>query len=222
MHITLKPGIAMLRRLALAVALAAGSSMASAAVIHVTVDGSSFGAATGYLDLGLTTTTNAPLATALVSNMVGFDPAAYTESWGLTPASGGYLFRSDTPNDLFHAVNFGGLLSFDLTFGGVIDPLGSHVSSFYVSAYDEAFDLLGHYDPRHGDIAAFTWTLPRTAGVDGNIVAMIADPAVSFVPEPADALLLGAGLAVMALALRRRVKPAAAQQGASLALGPAA
>ena len=200
-----KPGIiTALRRLALAVALAASSGIASASVIHVTVDPGSFGVASGYLDLQLSSTTNAPLATALVSNMVGFDPSAYIDSWGLTPVGGGYLFRSDTSNDLFHAVNFGGLLSFDLTFGGVVDPVGSHVSSFLVSAYDEAFNVLGNYNQRSGAIANFTWTLARTAGVDGNIGAIIYDPAVSFVPEPADTLLLGGGLAVMALMLRLR------------------
>jgi hypothetical protein len=204
MRINLKPGIAVLRRLALAVTLAAGSSMASAAVIHVTVDTSSFGVASGYLDLGLSSNITAPLSTALVNNMAGFVPGAYTESWGLTPSSGGYLFRSDAYNDLFQAVNFGGLLSFDLTFGGVIDPVGSHASKFLVSAYDEAFNVLGQHAPSGYAMATFSWTLPRTAGVDGNIVAVIDDPAVTFIPEPADTLLLGGGLAVMAWMLRRR------------------
>lgn len=205
MHINKKIGIvSALRRTALALALAASSSMASAAIIHVDVDTSGFGVATGYLDLQLSSTTNAPLATALVSNMVGFDPGAYIESWGLTPMAGGYLFRSDTANDLFHAVNFGGVLSFDLTFGGVIDPHSSHVSSFLVSAYDEAFDFLGDYDQRRGYLAEFTWTLPRTAGIDGNIGMNIADDAVTFVPEPSGLLLSGIGLAAIAFLLRRR------------------
>jgi hypothetical protein len=73
-----------------------------------------------------------------------------------------------------------------------------------VSAYDEAFNVLGQHAPSGYAMATFSWTLPRTAGVDGNIVAVIDDPAVTFIPEPADTLLLGGGLAVMAWMLRRR------------------
>lgn len=210
-----------LRRLALAVSLAACSGLASAGVIHVAVDSGSFGVATGYLDLQLSTNAG-PLTTALVSNMAGFDPGAYIEALGVTQTGGGYLFRSDTFGDLFHAVSFGGVLSFDLTFDSAIDPLGQYPSLFLVSAFDEAFSLLGNVDPVRGSLAAFTFTPAAIGGIDGSIEASISDPAVTFIPEPSGVLLSGIGMAVLAFALRRRAKPAAAQHGAGQALGFAA
>ena len=69
------------------------------------VDSSNFGVATGYLDLQLTTNAG-PLTTALVSNMAGFDPNAFIDTVGVTQSAGGYLFRSDTFCDVFHAVDF--------------------------------------------------------------------------------------------------------------------
>ena len=81
---------------ALALMLAAGTGAASAETIHVAIDTSTFGAATGYVDMQLSASSGVPLATALVSNMVGFDSTAFIDSWGVTPVAGGYLFRNDT------------------------------------------------------------------------------------------------------------------------------
>jgi hypothetical protein len=198
-----KPKIStLLRHMALAMTLAVGSSMASAGTIHVEVDSANFGVATGYLDMQLTTG-GGPLTTALVRNLVGFGPLI--DSWGLTAVDGGYLFRSDTANDLYQAVNFGGLLSFDLSFGGDIDPAGLDVPHFLVAAYSEdGFTPLGNFNPVNSSLADFAWTPAATAGIDGTIFASIYDPAVTYVPEPADSLLMVGGLAIMALVLRRR------------------
>jgi hypothetical protein len=222
MHIMITRKISTaLRRLALAASLAACSSLASAGVIHVALDSSTFGAASGYLDLQLTTNPG-PLTTALVDNMAGFDPAAFIDAFGVTQTAGGYLFRSDTFGDLFHAVNFGGVLSFDLTFDSAVDPLGLYRSLFLVSAFDDAFALLGKVDPFRGSLAAFTWTPAAVGGIDGSIGVSITDDAVTFIPEPSGVLLSGIGLAAIAVALRRRAKPLAPQPGAAPAFGGAA
>jgi MYXO-CTERM domain-containing protein len=199
MYIPFKPTLS-----ALALMLATFAGAASAGTIHVAIDTSTFGAATGYVDMQLSASSGVPLATALVSNMVGFDSTAFIDSWGVTPVAGGYLFRNDTSNDLFHAVDFGGKLSFDLTFAGEPDPLTSYVSHFVVAAFDDAFASLGHADPFTGALADFTWTPALSMQGQGTIAGTLSDPAVTAVPEPAGTLLAAIGLAALGFARRRR------------------
>jgi hypothetical protein len=200
-------------RAALATMLAAAAGMASAATIHVQIDTAGFGASGGYLDMQLSASGGVPLATALVSNLSGFDPAAPIDQWGVTAVGGGYLFRNDTANDFFHAVNFGASLSFDLTFDGAPDPLTRYVSRFVVAAFDSNYRLLGSYDPASGALATFSWTPALTAGTDGVLDVTLADagavtvgapPPASAVPEPGTYLLMGAGGAAAFVARRRR------------------
>jgi hypothetical protein len=193
-----------LRRATLAMALAAVSSLASAGIVHVDIDTSGYGVSSGYLDMQLSASTGVPLATALVSNMVGFDSIAFIDSWGVTSVAGGYLFRNDTANDLFHAVNFGGVLSFDLTLEGEHDPLTTYVSHFLVSAYDELNGALGAFDPVTGGLVNFSWTPALTANTAGTVSHVLSDSNVSVIPEPSGTMLLGAGMVVMALFARRR------------------
>jgi hypothetical protein len=192
----------MLRRLALAVALAAGSSAAQAGIIHVTVDTSAFSAANGYLDMTLSATAGMPLATAVVSNMAGF--GALDLNFGVTSLAGGYGFRNDVSNYLSHAVTFGGLLSFDLNFDGEHDPLTAYVSHFTVTALDEFFAPQGVFDPATYALADFKWTPSLTAGGEGSIAFAVADPNVTVVPEPAGLFVFGGGLVALAMAQRRR------------------
>jgi hypothetical protein len=195
---------ALCTRAALAVVLAAGAGAASAGTIHVAIDTSTFGPATGYIDMNLSASSGVPLVTAVVDHMVGFDSAAFIDSWGVTDVPGGYAFRNDIANDLFHAVDFGGVLKFDLTFAGETDPLTSYVSHFAVSAFDgDGFTPLGHYDPVTGALADFTWTPATSLQGQGVIGGIVSDPAVTAVPEPAGYLLAGIGLAALARAPRR-------------------
>lgn len=211
MNFNLKTDVtAALRRMTLAFALAAGCGMASASVLHVSLDTSGFGAASGYLDLQFGGA-GGPLATAVVDHMVGFDSSATIDSWGLTPVSGGYLFRNDTANDLFQAVNFGGTLYFDLTFAGEHDASASFVSVFTVSAFDLANATVGAVDPVRGALATFFWTPSATPGGGGDVLVSVSDahltlqPAtyISPVPEPAMLYLTLLGLALISLVAGR-------------------
>jgi hypothetical protein len=206
----------LLSRVATALVLAATAGMAGATTLHVQIDPTGFRATSGYLDMQLSATSGVPLATTLLSNLSGFDPAAYVDQWGLAATSGGYLFRNDTANDFFQAVSFSGPLSFDLTFDGAADPLTLYVSRFVVSAFDENFGLLGTHDPDTGALATFSWTPALMDGVDGMVSVALADPRAvkatvlaNAVPEPGTWLLLGAGCAAALVARRRSAAPGA-------------
>ncbi|MRW89751.1 PEP-CTERM sorting domain-containing protein [Duganella sp. FT80W] len=186
-------------------ALGAGSGSAAAGTLHIAIDTSSFGATSGYLDMQLSATAGMPLATALVSNMTGFDSSAFIDSWGVTTVAGGYLFRNDTANDLFHAVSYGGVMSFDLTFSGAVDPLTAYISHFVISAYGaDGVTALGNPDPVTGALANFSWTPATSAGTNGIIGIQITDARVAVVPEPAAWQLLAAGMLLMAMVRRRQ------------------
>ncbi|CAN7363210.1 NF038129 family PEP-CTERM protein [Pseudoduganella sp. LjRoot289] len=184
---------------ALAFALAANSGMASATVVHVNIDTSNFGAASGYLDMQLSASAAAPLATAAVSNMVGF--GSIDLNYGVSTTAGGYAFRNDMSNYLSHTVNFGGVLAFDLTLSGDYDPLTTYVSTFMLSAFDEAFSPLGAINPSTGSLAVFRWT--HGVQGDGGFGVSVSDQAVTVLAEPSDWLLIAVGLAAMAQVSRR-------------------
>ena len=201
-----------LRRTALALALATSCGLAAAGVVHVTIDTASFGAATGFIDMNLSAADHVPLATATVTNLAGFQSSPYIESWGLTAVAGGWRFRNDTSNDLFQSVDFGGELSFDLDFQGAAAPAASFISTFVVSAFgSDGMMPLGHYDPRTGALAEFAWTPAAAGGADGHLGVRVVDPDVTVIPEPGRYALLGIGLGALALARRKRTASRAAR-----------
>lgn len=184
------------RRAALAVALAATSGLASAGAIHVAIDTSQFGTNTGYLDMVMSASAGVPLATATISNLSGIAIANRDAfSFGFDLVGDTYVFRNDTANYLSHAVDFGGTLSFDLTFAGDYDPVTSYISHFAVTAFDSAFQPLGKFDPATFALAEYTWTPSPVQGGQGS---------AGTVPEPGALLLMGVGVAGMLVARRRR------------------
>ena len=194
------------RKASLVAALGIVTGMASANPIHVSIDTSQYGVSSGYIDMQLSASTGVPLVTATVSNLVGFNTAGFIDAYGVTPVASGYVFRNDTLNDLFHAANFGGMVSFDLQFNGTYDPFTSYVSRFVVAAFDENFAALGQYDPVTGALANFSWTPPVTANGGGTITVEVSDSQVSVVPEPAGLLLMATGLCALVVTGRRRSK----------------
>lgn len=192
------------RRAALALALAMTSGLAAAGAIHVNLDTSAFGGGNGYLDMQLSTG-DGPVVTAQVSNLSGFDTSSLADGWGYTLDHGVYTLRSDTLNDLFHAVNFGGALGFDLTLSSDFDVDG-HVTNFLVAAFDSGgVNPVGVFDPVNLSLANIAWTPAATQGGQGGITVTATDPGVATVPEPGAWLLMAAGALGMALSRRRRV-----------------
>jgi hypothetical protein len=192
----------LLRRVALALALAAGCGAASASILHVSINTSKFGATNGYIDMEFSAIAGAPLATAVVSNLVGL-AATPDIQWGVDQVSGGYEFRNDTLNLLSHAATFGGIVSFDLAITGAVDPGAGYASVFKVAAFDGA-NYLGNFDPATGALAAFLWTPPPVVGAGGDVLATVFDDSVTLLPEPADWLLMAIGMAAIVLALQRQ------------------
>jgi hypothetical protein len=198
----------LLGRTALALALAAGCGAAWADILHVSIDTSTFGVTSGYIDMEFSAIAGAPLATAVVSNLRGF-AATPDIQWGVDRVNGGYKFRNDTVNLLSHGVLFGGTLSFDLALSGADDPSASYVSDFKVAAFDGA-NYLGNADPATGALALFRW--PPAPDGAGGLSVTVFDHSVALVPEPADWLLMAIGAAAMAmvLCLKRRLPTARA------------
>lgn len=196
---------------ALALALCSGFASADTAV-NVSIDTGMFGAS-GWLDLqfnpngGLYT----PPASVTISNFVGFDGGAdvFTEGQVSGSLAAGYTIgNGDYWNDLFHAVNYGGVLSFTVTFAGDADLSGNIGQSiFSVAAYaEDQTTTLGSSSSPDGSLFTVTWVPATVAGGPGDIVtAVYSDAAsVSAVPEPSAWLMMGIGAVLVAGAARRR------------------
>lgn len=204
--------LASLRRAALALALSACASLASAAsVFQIEIDTSSLVAShgsSGWLDMQFNPgNANTPYAQAFLSNFSGFgDPASAEVAGNVTGSLGaGYVIGNDGVggyNDLFHAVNFGGKVGFTVSFSGDLDPASAGLgSAFAVSLLSNSFEQLGTSDPA-GALVVLNWTSLGSAAatpLNNQIGA-----AVSAVPEPQTWLMLGAGLALLGGVARRR------------------
>jgi hypothetical protein len=210
-----KPAFTSLRHAALALALSACASLASAAsVFQIEIDTSSLVAAngnTGWIDLQFNPGNGGtPYAQAALSNFFGFGDAASAEVAGNVSGSlaGGYVIGNDDAggyNDLFHAVNFGGKVGFTVSFSGDLDPTASTLgSAFSVSLLNHNQDTaLGTNDPV-GALVWLNWT--SLGSITATPLTNTIATSVSAVPEAETWLMLGAGLALVGgLARRRRL-----------------
>ena len=200
--------VASLRRALLALALGACASLASAAsTFHVELDTSSF-ASTGWIDMQFNPgSPSSPLAQASLSGFTGFGDPGTAQLSGNASGSlaGGYTFVNNDAgglNGLFHAVNFGGKIGFDVTFSGAADPGADFGSAFSVALYNQAQDaLLGTNDPS-GSLVLLNWTPAGT--VVPTMLNNTINTSVTAVPEAQAWLMLGAGLALVGGVARRR------------------
>lgn len=210
-----KPAFISLRHAALALALSACASLASAAsVFQIEIDTSSLVAAngnTGWIDLQFNPGNGGtPYAQVSLWNFVGFGDAASAQVAGNVSGSlaGGYVIGNNDAsgyNDLFHAVNFGGKVGFTVSFSGDLDPAAAGLgSAFSLSLLNnDTFAPLGTTD-FGGALVVLNWN--SLGNVTASALTNEIGTSVSAVPEAETWLMLGAGLALVGgLARRRRL-----------------
>jgi hypothetical protein len=201
-----------LRRALLALALSACAGLAAAdTTYHVELDTAGFGS-NGWIDLQFNPGSAGNAAAWVgLSGFTGFDAgvaADVTDSVTGSLAGGYTIANTYDINSLFHAVNFGGKVGFNVTFSGDADPSsqvsGSMFSVSLMNADTDAY--LGNYGPADYSLLHLSWTPAATLGGQGAVGSEVFDTAavsVSAVPEPSTWLMLGAGLGLIGWSRRR-------------------
>lgn len=208
------------KKILLAVTLSASAAFASAETLRVEIDTSGL-AQQGWIDLMFNAPSGgAAASTAQLSNFVGFNPQVLPELSGEAGGSLGAGYTMGNLNgtaDIFHAVNLGGKIGFDVDFSGAIGSvINRSLSTLSVALYGaDQTTLLGNGDPASGALVQLYWLSP-TSTAAGSVSTRIFDsvasvsPAgqISPVPEPSVWLTMGAGLGLLALVRRRRQRSA--------------
>jgi hypothetical protein len=190
------------------------TGLTSAETVHVEIDTRPFGT-NGWIDLSfLSSNLAAKEATATLSDFVGFDAVTGAQPWGGVSGSleSGYtLSNMGTGADLFHAVNFGGKVSFNIDFAGIADSAVNRVqSTLSVSLFGaDQSTLLGNGDPLSGSLVQFFWLPSKTSTTPGTVSYQVFDSVASVgpvaaVPEPSAWAMMGLGIGLLSLMSRRR------------------
>ena len=208
-----KPAFISLRHAALALALSACASLASAAsVFQIELDTSSLVAANGnigWIDVQFFPgNTGTPYAQVALSNFFGFGDPASAELAGNASGSltTGYVIGNDGAgdyNDLLHAVNFGGKVGFTVSFSGDVDPAAeARGSAFSVSLLNhDTYTALGASDA-NSPLVLLNWT--SLGSVTATALTNEIGTSVSAVPEAETYAMMLAGLGMLGCMARRR------------------
>lgn len=201
-------------RNALLALLVSASSFASADTLHVEIDTSSFGTTQGWLDLMFVPFNGKTAdATAVLSDLIGFDGAVGADIWGDVSGSvaeGYTLNNSGVGADLFHAVTLGGTVSFNVDFSGAVDAaVNRAISTLSVALYgSDQSTLLGNGDAVSGSLVQLYWLPSKTSASDGTVSYAVYDSIASVgpataVPEASTWAMMGLGIGLIGLVRRR-------------------
>jgi hypothetical protein len=196
-----------LSRSLLALALGACGAAFAGPTYHVTIDTSTLGSGTAFLDLGLGALENAAPVSATLSGFHGMF-GEYSELDGDAGGSVGgavTLVNDASYSELYQGILLGGLFSFDVAFdgnlAGAANPTGT---TFSATLYNGAQD---GYLGLQGPLATID-LIPGQADMvsPANAYAGVTISAVSAVPEPSTALSMVTGLGLLGFGLRRRAR----------------
>ncbi len=184
----------------LALALALGSTAASAGpTYNVAINTGSFAGA-GVIDFSFLSADGSDLATASLSNFTGAFGAELDRFGNVVgdTAAGLVFTNSDGFNYLALDAVFGGMLNFNITFSdGYVGP---NQATFSVSLFDAIGDFLSN--PVQFTLVPADDGSPTTLDIQAEDIASVTE--VSQVPEPSQLLLLLTALAAMGAIARRK------------------
>ncbi|WP_036168799.1 NF038129 family PEP-CTERM protein [Massilia sp. 9096] len=193
-----------LSRSLLALALSASGAAFAGPAYHVSLDTSTLGSGTAFLDLGLANFADSASVTATLSHFTGAFGEYSAYGAGSSGSVGGtvMLHTNDTGwSDLFQGILLGGSFGFDVSFD---TSATGNSASFVAQLYNgDKTGFLGV----EGNLLEID-LMPGQADMvsPANAFASVTPAATSAVPEPSTLLSMVTGVGLLGFGLRRRAR----------------